>query len=182
MHYFFRFFNFWKYRLCMKCKMHRHLKILPCKCYSTALLLKKQQKKQQLYIIIYAPLVIFVWEFPFSHPTLVGWTIIKTHANFSYIRIRVKVSSLFLSLRMVSTQTWPQQKWTLFYWLIVACCSYAEEPACTQIGDLDDAQLIQSGDIMLGGIFSFHSSWKNIQDNYEKKPCGLQCTRWKLLW
>ncbi|XP_017163664.1 extracellular calcium-sensing receptor-like [Poecilia reticulata] len=29
---------------------------------------------------------------------------------------------------------------------------------------------------MLGGIFSFHSSWKNSQDNYEKSPQRLQCT------
>ncbi|KAM4742054.1 extracellular calcium-sensing receptor-like [Anableps anableps] len=29
---------------------------------------------------------------------------------------------------------------------------------------------------MLGGIFSFHSSWKNSEDNYEKKPQRLQCT------
>uniref|UniRef100_A0A3B3XGE7 G-protein coupled receptors family 3 profile domain-containing protein n=1 Tax=Poecilia mexicana TaxID=48701 RepID=A0A3B3XGE7_9TELE len=50
------------------------------------------------------------------------------------------------------------------------------EPACTQIGDLEDAQLIRNGDIMLGGIFSFHSSWKNSQDNYEQSPLRLQCT------
>ncbi|XP_035984785.1 extracellular calcium-sensing receptor-like [Fundulus heteroclitus] len=30
---------------------------------------------------------------------------------------------------------------------------------------------------MLGGIFSFHSSWKNNKDNYDKKPLQLQCTR-----
>ncbi|XP_047246790.1 extracellular calcium-sensing receptor-like [Girardinichthys multiradiatus] len=29
---------------------------------------------------------------------------------------------------------------------------------------------------MLGGIFSFHSSWKNSQDNYKQKPLRLQCT------
>ncbi|XP_054901486.1 extracellular calcium-sensing receptor-like [Poeciliopsis prolifica] len=29
---------------------------------------------------------------------------------------------------------------------------------------------------MLGGIFSFHSSWKNSQDSYEKNPLRLQCT------
>ncbi|KAM4590233.1 extracellular calcium-sensing receptor-like [Fundulus diaphanus] len=29
---------------------------------------------------------------------------------------------------------------------------------------------------MLGGIFSFHSSWKNNKDNYDKKPLQLQCT------
>ncbi|KAM6933474.1 extracellular calcium-sensing receptor-like [Xenentodon cancila] len=29
---------------------------------------------------------------------------------------------------------------------------------------------------MLGGILSFHSSWKNRQDNYAQKPMPLQCT------
>ncbi|XP_038149385.1 extracellular calcium-sensing receptor-like [Cyprinodon tularosa] len=29
---------------------------------------------------------------------------------------------------------------------------------------------------MLGGVFSFHSSWRNIQENYEQKPQQLQCT------
>lgn len=78
---------------------------------------------------------------------------------------------------MASMQMWSLQGLSVFYWLTVASYPYAEEPACQQIGDVEDAELIKNGDIMLGGIFSFHSSWKNIQENYEKKPQRLQCTR-----
>uniref|UniRef100_UPI0037E75DFE extracellular calcium-sensing receptor-like n=1 Tax=Semicossyphus pulcher TaxID=241346 RepID=UPI0037E75DFE len=33
------------------------------------------------------------------------------------------------------------------------------------------------GDIMLGGIFSFHSRWKEGKETYSHKPLPLQCTR-----
>uniref|UniRef100_A0A8C4DSQ7 G-protein coupled receptors family 3 profile domain-containing protein n=1 Tax=Dicentrarchus labrax TaxID=13489 RepID=A0A8C4DSQ7_DICLA len=37
-------------------------------------------------------------------------------------------------------------------------------------------QLSKDGDIMFGGIFSLHSSWKDRQDTYMHKPLPLQCT------
>ncbi|XP_033953416.1 extracellular calcium-sensing receptor-like [Pseudochaenichthys georgianus] len=58
----------------------------------------------------------------------------------------------------------------------MASFSQAEEPVCTQRGDPEILQMFKDGDIMLGGIFSFHSSWKNRRDSYMDKPLPLQCT------
>ncbi|XP_034083758.1 extracellular calcium-sensing receptor-like isoform X2 [Gymnodraco acuticeps] len=58
----------------------------------------------------------------------------------------------------------------------MASFSQAEEPVCTQRGDPEIPQMFKDGDIMLGGIFSFHSSWKNRRDSYMDKPLPLQCT------
>ncbi|XP_033970820.1 extracellular calcium-sensing receptor-like [Trematomus bernacchii] len=59
---------------------------------------------------------------------------------------------------------------------MVASFSQAEESVCTQRGDPEIPQMFKDGDIMLGGIFSFHSSWKNRLDSYMDKPLPLQCT------
>ncbi|XP_068440133.1 extracellular calcium-sensing receptor-like [Clinocottus analis] len=45
-----------------------------------------------------------------------------------------------------------------------------------QRGDPESPQLYKDGDVMLGGIFSFHSSWKDRQETYIQKPLPLQCT------
>ncbi|CAB1438607.1 unnamed protein product [Pleuronectes platessa] len=53
----------------------------------------------------------------------------------------------------------------------------AEEPQCRRRGDPANPPLSQYGDIMLGGIFSFHSSWKDREETYTHKPLPLECTR-----
>ncbi|KAF1394148.1 hypothetical protein PFLUV_G00023510 [Perca fluviatilis] len=78
---------------------------------------------------------------------------------------------------MPSTQRWPEQGWALLQLLLVASFSQAEEPVCRQRGDPENPQLSKNGDIMLGGIFSFHTSWKARHDNYRQKPLPLECTR-----
>uniref|UniRef100_A0A8C9ZCW2 Extracellular calcium-sensing receptor-like n=1 Tax=Sander lucioperca TaxID=283035 RepID=A0A8C9ZCW2_SANLU len=77
---------------------------------------------------------------------------------------------------MPSTQRWPEQGWALLQLLLVASFSQAEEPVCRQRGDPENPQLFKNGDIMLGGIFSFHTSWKDRQDTYRHKPLPLECT------
>ncbi|KAF1394147.1 hypothetical protein PFLUV_G00023500 [Perca fluviatilis] len=78
---------------------------------------------------------------------------------------------------MPSTQRWPEQGWALLQLLLVASFSQAEEPVCRQRGDPENPQLSKNGDIMLGGIFSFHTSWKARHDTYRQKPLPLECTR-----
>ncbi|XP_051254249.1 extracellular calcium-sensing receptor-like isoform X1 [Dicentrarchus labrax] len=77
---------------------------------------------------------------------------------------------------MTSTQRWPEQGWALLQILLVVSFSQAEEPVCRRRGDPENPQLFKDGDIMLGGIFSFHSSWKDREDTYMHKPLLLQCT------
>ncbi|KAL7400736.1 hypothetical protein ABVT39_016945 [Epinephelus coioides] len=77
----------------------------------------------------------------------------------------------------MSTQRWPEKGWALFHLLLVASVSQAEELVCRRRGNPENPQLFKDGDIFLGGIFSFHSTWKDRQDNYIHKPLPLQCTR-----
>uniref|UniRef100_A0A7N8XL11 Extracellular calcium-sensing receptor-like n=1 Tax=Mastacembelus armatus TaxID=205130 RepID=A0A7N8XL11_9TELE len=78
---------------------------------------------------------------------------------------------------MTSTQRWPDWGWELLQLLLIVSFSQAEELVCRQREDLKNPQLSNDGDIILGGIFSFHSSWKNRQDSYMYKPLPLECTR-----
>ncbi|XP_073350602.1 extracellular calcium-sensing receptor-like [Pagrus major] len=75
---------------------------------------------------------------------------------------------------MTSRQRGPGKGWVLL--LLVASFSQAEEPVCRLIGDPENPQLSKDGDILLGGIFSFHNKWKNRQHTYMQKPLPLQCT------
>ncbi|XP_075891864.1 extracellular calcium-sensing receptor-like [Nelusetta ayraudi] len=77
---------------------------------------------------------------------------------------------------MTHTQRWPEQGWALLQLFLVASLSQAEDTVCLQRGDPGSPQLSEDGDIMLGGIFSFHSSWIERHDTFIHKPLPLQCT------
>nr|XP_046245714.1 extracellular calcium-sensing receptor-like [Scatophagus argus] len=77
---------------------------------------------------------------------------------------------------MTSTQRRPEKGWAVLLLLLVVSFSKAEETVCRQRGDPENPQLSKDGDIMLGGIFSFHNKWINKQDTYMHKPLPLQCT------
>ncbi|KAM9852840.1 uncharacterized protein ACBR49_003705 [Aulostomus maculatus] len=77
---------------------------------------------------------------------------------------------------MMSTQRWAEQGLAFLHLLLVASFPQVEERECRQRGDAENPQLSKDGDIMLGGIFSFHSSWKERQDTFMQKPLPLQCT------
>ncbi|XP_029027505.1 extracellular calcium-sensing receptor-like [Betta splendens] len=77
---------------------------------------------------------------------------------------------------MTSTQRCPQQGCALLQLLLVVLFSQGEEPACRQRDEPESPQLSKDGNIILGGIFSLHNSWKDRQDNYTHKPLPLECT------
>uniref|UniRef100_A0A674P4X3 G-protein coupled receptors family 3 profile domain-containing protein n=1 Tax=Takifugu rubripes TaxID=31033 RepID=A0A674P4X3_TAKRU len=60
--------------------------------------------------------------------------------------------------------------------LLLASFCQNEELVCRQIGAVERPQLSKDGDILLGGIFSFHSKWKDKWNTYKQKPPPLQCT------
>uniref|UniRef100_A0A3Q4M428 G-protein coupled receptors family 3 profile domain-containing protein n=1 Tax=Neolamprologus brichardi TaxID=32507 RepID=A0A3Q4M428_NEOBR len=71
---------------------------------------------------------------------------------------------------------WPEQGWAFLQLLLVASVCHAEEPVCRQRGDPENPLLSKNGDIILGGMFSFHTSWKDRKDSYMNQPLPLQCT------
>ncbi|KAK2847344.1 hypothetical protein Q5P01_010343 [Channa striata] len=77
---------------------------------------------------------------------------------------------------MMPTQKWPEQGWALLQLLLVTSFSQGEEPLCSRRGDPENPQLSKDGDIILGGIFSFHSTWKDKEETYTHKPLPLECT------
>ncbi|XP_075956621.1 extracellular calcium-sensing receptor-like [Anarhichas minor] len=77
---------------------------------------------------------------------------------------------------MPPTQRWPEQGWAILQLLLVVSFSQTEELVCRRRGAPESPLLHKDGDIMLGGIFSFHTSWKDRQDTYIQKPLPLQCT------
>ncbi|KAM4627562.1 uncharacterized protein ACJ7VT_002503 [Polymixia lowei] len=77
---------------------------------------------------------------------------------------------------MLSTQRWPEQGWALLQVMLVASLSRCEESVCRRRGEPENPQLSKNGDMILGGIFSFHSSWKNRESTYMHRPPPLQCT------
>uniref|UniRef100_A0A8C5FD82 G-protein coupled receptors family 3 profile domain-containing protein n=1 Tax=Gadus morhua TaxID=8049 RepID=A0A8C5FD82_GADMO len=46
------------------------------------------------------------------------------------------------------------------------------------MGEPEEPQLFKTGDIILGGIFSFHSSYKTVESTYMHRPLPLQCIRY----
>uniref|UniRef100_A0A3Q3B570 Extracellular calcium-sensing receptor-like n=2 Tax=Kryptolebias marmoratus TaxID=37003 RepID=A0A3Q3B570_KRYMA len=69
---------------------------------------------------------------------------------------------------------WPEQGWAFLHLLLVASFSLAEEPECRQ-RDPENSQLLKDGDIMLGGLFSFHTNWIEKEETYMRNPLPLQC-------
>uniref|UniRef100_A0A8C5AIK4 G-protein coupled receptors family 3 profile domain-containing protein n=1 Tax=Gadus morhua TaxID=8049 RepID=A0A8C5AIK4_GADMO len=78
---------------------------------------------------------------------------------------------------MLSTQRWSEQGLALLQLLLVASFSKSEEQVCSLMGEPEEPQLFKTGDVILGGIFSFQSNWKTVELTYAHRPLPLQCTR-----
>ena len=87
------------------------------------------------------------------------------------------VQVMFFDSSMTSTQRCLEKGWAIILLLMVASISQAEEAVCRRRADPETPQLSKDGDIMLGGVFSFHSKWQGRRDTYMHKPLPLQCTR-----
>ncbi|KAK2847354.1 hypothetical protein Q5P01_010353 [Channa striata] len=77
---------------------------------------------------------------------------------------------------MTSSKTWPEEGWALLQLLLVVFFSHADQAVCRLRGDPENPHLSKDGDILLGGIFSLHGSWKDREENYINKPLLLECT------
>lgn len=78
---------------------------------------------------------------------------------------------------MTLAQEWPEWNWALLQLLLVSSFSQAEEQVCQLKGDPENPHLFKDGDIILGGMFAFHGSWKDRKDTYTSKPPSLECAR-----
>uniref|UniRef100_A0A8C5C9P6 G-protein coupled receptors family 3 profile domain-containing protein n=1 Tax=Gadus morhua TaxID=8049 RepID=A0A8C5C9P6_GADMO len=67
---------------------------------------------------------------------------------------------------MLSTQRWSEQGLALLQLLLVASFSKSEEQVCSLMGEPEEPQLFKTGDVILGGIFSFQSNWKTVDLNF----------------
>ena len=92
------------------------------------------------------------------------------------VHVRQPSSSTLLDI-MTFTHGWSEKGLALFQLLLVASVVQAEVLPCRRSGDPENPQLSKDGDIMLGGIFSFHNKWMQRQDTYMHKPLPLHCTR-----
>ncbi|XP_029027481.2 extracellular calcium-sensing receptor-like [Betta splendens] len=75
---------------------------------------------------------------------------------------------------MMCSLKWRKCSWVLRQLLLLVFFSQAEG-LCKLIGDPESAQLSKDGDIILGGIFSLHSRWKDREEIYTYKPLPLEC-------
>jgi len=55
--------------------------------------------------------------------------------------------------------------------------SKANETVCTLQGEPVYPELWKDGDIIVGGVFSFHSSWEVMKLAYSGTPPPLKCIR-----
>lgn len=86
----------------------------------------------------------------------------------------VSFHCLFVPDSMTATPNWSEQGWVLLQLLLIFF-SHAEESVCRKRGDPDNPQLSKEGDIMLGAVYPFHTSWKDRKETYMQKPLPLEC-------
>ncbi|MGH0143043.1 UNVERIFIED_CONTAM: hypothetical protein FKN15_077587 [Acipenser sinensis] len=59
--------------------------------------------------------------------------------------------------------------------ILIALFTRAQEPVCVVRGKPEFPQLSKDGDIVIGGIFSLHSSWNGTKPTFETVPEPLEC-------